>query len=310
MARSTTSQQQQQLAPIPDGPEFEKTLSEQVDLILDEVRLSTTTSVGRLFEWITQNPGPEAAATAAYGVLARTKVPYVPGEKRLGLLYAVHEVFKQASKDVDMVFDYEAWKEALQSLVPWTYRKQKEDDQSKIRKSVLKMWVSSRWLDREFVESLIPAPGSTPKKRVVGDASGGGSGGSKRRRASLSGRSLSSGSLGGGGSNPDSHHDSNMNSNDKSTSDKSNQANAAATKVKMKKGEKEDAEQEAVFDSMVDYGNGTPTQGAAAVTTTKQESRSGSAAAAAVTTAAAPKLPFPAPGAVAAAESAGLPEAP
>ena len=44
--------------------------SEQVDLILDEVRLSTTTSVGRLFEWITQHPGPEAAATAAYGVLA------------------------------------------------------------------------------------------------------------------------------------------------------------------------------------------------------------------------------------------------
>lgn len=63
-------------------------------------------------------------------------MPYVPGEKRLGLLYAVHEVFKQASKNADMVFDYEAWKEALQSLVPWTYRKQKEEDQTKIRKSV------------------------------------------------------------------------------------------------------------------------------------------------------------------------------
>lgn len=43
--------------------------SEQVEEILDEVRLTTTTSVGRLFEWIVKNPGPTPVATAAMVVL-------------------------------------------------------------------------------------------------------------------------------------------------------------------------------------------------------------------------------------------------
>lgn len=56
--------------------------------------------------------------------------------KRLAMLYAVHEVFRGCAKDPGMKMDYGAWKDALRALVPWAWRKQKEEDQSKIRKAV------------------------------------------------------------------------------------------------------------------------------------------------------------------------------
>lgn len=64
-------------------------------------------------------------------------------ERRLSLLYATHELFRQTSKNLDMDFDYEAWTEAVRALVPWTVRKQKSEvDKAKINKSVGVMWLS------------------------------------------------------------------------------------------------------------------------------------------------------------------------
>lgn len=68
--------------------------------------------------------------------MQRTKKQYTPAGKRLSLLYTVHEVFRGAAKDPDMDLDYGAWKDALRALVPWAWRKQKEEDQAKIRKAV------------------------------------------------------------------------------------------------------------------------------------------------------------------------------
>lgn len=65
-----------------------------------------------------------------------TKVPLTSAERRISLLYATHELFKRASKDPDMDFDYAAWHDAVKALVPWTIRKQSEADRIKINKSV------------------------------------------------------------------------------------------------------------------------------------------------------------------------------
>lgn len=65
-----------------------------------------------------------------------TKVPLTTAERRLSLLYATHELFRQASKDLDLDFDYAVWEGAVKALVPWTIRKQGEADKLKINKSV------------------------------------------------------------------------------------------------------------------------------------------------------------------------------
>lgn len=57
-------------------------------------------------------------------------------ERRLSLLYATHELFRRASKDLDMDFDYAVWEDAIRALVPWTIRRQSEADKLKINKSV------------------------------------------------------------------------------------------------------------------------------------------------------------------------------
>lgn len=61
---------------------------DQVDEILDEVRLSTTTSVGRLFEWIVKNPDPNRVATAAMGVLVVSLWLY--SSNIMAVLYSTH----------------------------------------------------------------------------------------------------------------------------------------------------------------------------------------------------------------------------
>lgn len=65
-----------------------------------------------------------------------TKVPLTTADRRISLLYATHELFKRASKDPGMDFDYAAWQDAVKALVPWTIRKQSEADRIKINKSV------------------------------------------------------------------------------------------------------------------------------------------------------------------------------
>lgn len=77
-----------------------------------------------------------APDSSLWSTVQRTKKQHTSAGKRLGLLYAVHEVFRGAAKDPDMDLDYGAWKDALRALVPWAWRKQKEEDQAKIRKAV------------------------------------------------------------------------------------------------------------------------------------------------------------------------------
>ena len=66
----------------------------------------------------------------------RTKIQGSPPEKRLSLLYALHELFRRASKDLERDFDYAAWEDAVRAVVPWAFRKQNEADKLKINKSV------------------------------------------------------------------------------------------------------------------------------------------------------------------------------
>lgn len=76
-----------------------------------------------------------------------TKVQGCPPERRLSLLYAVHELFRRASKDLEKDFDYAAWKDAVRAVVPWAYRKQNETDQMKINKSVKPSTVCLSWVE-------------------------------------------------------------------------------------------------------------------------------------------------------------------
>lgn len=77
-----------------------------------------------------------------------TKIPMTTPERRLSLLYATHELFRQASKDLDMDFDYAVWEDAVRALVPWTIRRQSEADKLKINKSVGGAFVEQRGANR------------------------------------------------------------------------------------------------------------------------------------------------------------------
>ncbi|CAN0289890.1 unnamed protein product, partial [Ectocarpus sp. 12 AP-2014] len=191
-----------QLAAIPDGPEFEPTLSEQVENVLQEINVKERpSSVGKLYQWILKNPGPEAAATAAFAVKVATTAKE-SAERRLSLLYATHELFRQTSKNLDIDFDYEAWTEAVRALVPWTVRKQKSEvDKAKINKSVLKTWVTSGWFKKDFLEGLLPGrsiikraspPALSPAAAPAADSGG------RRRRQSSGGGADGSGGRGAG----------------------------------------------------------------------------------------------------------------
>ncbi|CAM9403895.1 unnamed protein product, partial [Scytosiphon promiscuus] len=202
-----------QLAAIPDGPDFEPTLSEQVDEVLQGINVTKKpSSAAKLYEWVAKHPGPQAAATAALALRVATKVPLTTAERRISLLYATHELFKRASKEPDMDFDYAAWQDAVKALVPWTIRKQSEADRMKINKSVLKSWVGFGWFKRDFVEALASgkatpskkasaAPSRAPSSSSPAPSSAAEPGSGRRRRGQGGSGSGRGGGGGGAGSN-------------------------------------------------------------------------------------------------------------
>ncbi|CAM9419651.1 unnamed protein product [Choristocarpus tenellus] len=171
---------------FPDMPTFDKSETEQLDEILDVVNIREPKTILALGSWLVGNPGEENQHRIILSVQEKTKKSSTPSEKRLSLLYTIHELFKRGSKE--RLIDFKSWLPLLRDLVPWVMRKQNMETYGKIKKQVLRVWGEKKWVVKTTLEELChlaknPPPidssrGGSGRRSTADGTKGGGSVGS------------------------------------------------------------------------------------------------------------------------------------